>query len=86
MPVYMCVDVMVHELRHVWQKKHYGPFLYYLCYWPEYIPGLYGKVWFEKDAFAVQDLARKFFDQIIDKARMDAFEADKKYRREHGLA
>lgn len=57
----------IHELRHLYQQKHYGKILWSILRLPEVIPFLYGKVFIERDAFAVQDEAEKFIGMLPSK-------------------
>ena len=56
--------VAIHELRHLWQQKKYGKVMWSILRLPEVIPFLYGKVFIEKDAFAVQEKAEKFIGML----------------------
>ena len=56
--------VAIHELRHLWQQKKYGKVMWSMLRLPEVIPFLYGKVFIEKDAFAVQEKAEKFIGML----------------------
>lgn len=57
----LIASTVVHELRHVYQQNRLGKVLWSILKLPEYIPGLYGKVYIEKDAFAAGDKADLFF-------------------------
>ena len=59
--------VAIHELRHLWQQKRYGKVMWSMLRLPEVIPFLYGKVFIEKDAFAVQEKAEKFIGMLPSK-------------------
>lgn len=48
-------SVAIHELRHLWQQKQYGKFVWSVLVFPEKIfPPLYGELFIEGDAFDIE--------------------------------
>jgi hypothetical protein len=56
---------VIHELRHVWQRKKYGILVYSLLSIISKIPGLYESAPLEKDAFEQQDKANMYIQRYV---------------------
>ena len=59
----MIVPIVLHELRHVWQKRKLGVVQYLIKNLAAYFPKGYEKSELEKDAFAIEEQAEDFFNK-----------------------